>query len=113
MRGSTRYIVAPSMMESGLSRRTHQTLDALLPAFAAGAPPKHCDPSTTIDLSRALNEVIRPELLEFFKGIVEHELTSEVCRVQYTFVQSIDDMSRHSLYQAHHSMAAMHNCAKH
>jgi hypothetical protein len=98
------------MMEFGLSRRTRQTLDELLPT---GAPPKHCDPSTTIDLSRAFNQAIHPELVEFFKGIVEQKVTSEVCRVQSTFAQSIDDMRRHLLDQAHHSMEAMHNYGKH
>jgi hypothetical protein len=64
-----------------LSLRTQKTLKDLLPAFPASAPPQQrFDPfSTTIDLSRAVNEVIHPELLKFFKSTVEDELTNEVC----------------------------------
>ncbi|CAN9159617.1 unnamed protein product [Alternaria alternata] len=66
-------------MDPGLSLRTQKTLKDLLPAFSASAPPQQpFDPfSTTIDLSRAVNEVLHPELLEFFKGTVEDKITSE------------------------------------
>jgi len=66
-------------MDSGLSSRTEETLKQLLPAFAAAAPPKHYNPTTAVDLSTAQNEVLRPELLEFFKSTVEDKVTSQVC----------------------------------
>lgn len=66
-------------MDSGLSSRLERTLTDLLPAFAAAAPPKQFDPTTAVDLSTAQNEVLRPELLEFFKSTVEDKVTSEVC----------------------------------
>jgi hypothetical protein len=79
MRG-TRHISVSSMMDPGLSLRTRKTLNDLLPAFPTSAPPQQSfDPfSTTIDLSRAVNEVIHPELLELFKSTVEDKITSEV-----------------------------------
>ncbi|KAG9187385.1 hypothetical protein G6011_05256 [Alternaria panax] len=66
-------------MDPALSRRTQKTLKDLLPAFPASAPPQQpFDPfSTAIDLSRAVNEVIHPELLEFFRSTVIDNITSE------------------------------------
>jgi hypothetical protein len=88
MRGTTRHLSISSRMDPGLSLRTRSTLDALLPAFSASAPPSQrpFDPfSTTIDLSRAVNEVLHPELLEFFKTTVEEKATSEVRSFQRSF----------------------------
>lgn len=65
-------------MDSGLSTRATETLNQLLPKAAAVAPPKNYDPATAVDLSSAQNDVLRPELLEFFKTTVEDELTEEV-----------------------------------
>ena len=65
-------------MDAGLSSRLEGTLKELLPAFAAAAPPGQYDPTTAVDLSTAQNEVLRPELLEFFKRTVEDKVTSEV-----------------------------------
>jgi hypothetical protein len=63
-------------MDHGLSLRAQK----LLPEFALGAPPEQqLDPDTTIDLSCAVNEVLHPELLEFFKSTVEDTVTNEVC----------------------------------
>ncbi|KAH7350503.1 pyridoxal phosphate-dependent transferase [Pyrenochaeta sp. MPI-SDFR-AT-0127] len=64
-------------MESGLSVRVQRTLDELLPVFAAAAPPKQYNPTSAVDLSNAQNEVLRSELLEFFKSTIEDQLTSE------------------------------------
>jgi aspartate/methionine/tyrosine aminotransferase len=61
-------------MDSGLSSRVEGTLKALLPVAA----PPYRHNSTTVDLSTAQNEVIRPELLQFFKSTVEDQVTSEV-----------------------------------
>ncbi|KAF2036608.1 PLP-dependent transferase [Setomelanomma holmii] len=63
-------------MDAGLSSRAARTLDQLLPGFAAAAPPQHNSPNSLIDLSNAQNEVLRPELLEFFKSTVEDRVTS-------------------------------------
>jgi aspartate/methionine/tyrosine aminotransferase len=65
-------------MDSGLSLRMGRALKELLPAIAAAAPPRQYNPTTAIDLSTAQNEVLRPELLEFFKSIIENRVTSEV-----------------------------------
>jgi hypothetical protein len=51
-----------------------RTLGQFLPPIA----PKQYDASTAIDLSSAQNEVLRPELLEFFKSTVENNVTSKV-----------------------------------
>jgi hypothetical protein len=60
-------------MEAGLSLRAAKTLDAFLPAAAP-----HANPNTVCDVSTAQNEVLRPELLEFFKSTVEDQVTSSV-----------------------------------
>ena len=67
------------MMESGLSLRVQETLDELLPVFDAATPQDHHNPTTAIDLASAQNEVLRPELVELFKSIVEDKVTSQVC----------------------------------
>ncbi|KAL6712143.1 hypothetical protein ACN47E_000020 [Coniothyrium glycines] len=67
-------------MDSGLSLRMQRTLRELdANTTRAGAPPRPTGSlSTTVDLSNAQNEVIRPEILEFFKGVVEERLSEEV-----------------------------------
>lgn len=65
-------------MESGLSLRAQRTLDELLPGFAAAAPPKQYDPTTSVDLSTAQNDVLRPELIELFKSTVNDKITGQV-----------------------------------
>jgi hypothetical protein len=62
-------------MDAGLSLRAARTLDGLLPGAAA---PPHAYLNAAIDLSNAQNEVLRPELLEFFKSTVEDKVTSNV-----------------------------------
>lgn len=54
------------------------TLSELLPTSATAALSKKADSSTSFDLSNAQNEVLRHELLEFFKTTVEDELTEKV-----------------------------------
>ena len=54
-----------------------RTLDNLTSSSAA-APPKIHDPTAYVDLSDAQNEVLRPELLEFFKTTIEAKLTKKV-----------------------------------
>jgi hypothetical protein len=66
-------------MDYGLSSRMDRTLEEFLPTIAAAAPPRDYDPSTAVDLSSAQNEVLRPELLEFFKSTVEDKVTDKVC----------------------------------
>jgi hypothetical protein len=66
-------------MDSGLSSRMERALAESLPSIAAAAPPKHYDATTAVDLSSAQNEVLRPELLEFFKSTVEDQVTNKVC----------------------------------
>lgn len=75
-RAQTAPLIQPTM-ESGLSVRVQRTLDELLPVFAAAAPPKQYNPTSAVDLSNAQNEVLRSELLEFFKSTIEDQLTSE------------------------------------
>jgi hypothetical protein len=72
----TRFISVSSIMDHGLSLRAQKFLSE----FALDAPPpeQQFDPDTTIDLSCAINEVIHPELLEFFKSTIEDTVTSEV-----------------------------------
>lgn len=66
-------------MDSGLSKRMARSLDEVRPKSAAFAPCKNYNPSTAIDLSTAQNEVLRPELQEFFTTTIENKLNSEVC----------------------------------
>ncbi|KAF1946035.1 PLP-dependent transferase [Clathrospora elynae] len=86
-------------MEPGLSRRMVKTLNELLPAFAVGAPPEQHDASTPapIDLSRALNEVIHPELLEFFTSTVEDKVTSEAFAAPVASLNGGDPRLREAL----------------
>ncbi|KAF1961735.1 PLP-dependent transferase [Byssothecium circinans] len=65
-------------MDSGLSSRMVHALEDLIPKAAATAAPEKCDLATCIDLSNAQNEVLRPELLEFFKTAVEDRATQKV-----------------------------------
>ena len=64
-------------MDSGLSTRMRTALDELLPRIEAQAPHKLYDPSTAYDLSCAQNEVLREELMEFFKTAVEDKLVDK------------------------------------
>jgi hypothetical protein len=65
-------------MESGLSDRMENVLNELQTKSANLVPTKRFDPTETINLSSAQNEVLRPELVEFFKTAVEDKLTGEV-----------------------------------
>ncbi|KAH3904619.1 hypothetical protein HBI56_214050 [Parastagonospora nodorum] len=65
-------------MEAGLSLRAEKTLEDLLPAIAAGAPPRQYDATTAVDLSSAQNEVLRPELVRLLQSTVEDKITSKV-----------------------------------
>lgn len=65
-------------MDPGLSARMRVTLDALAANPPSGASHASGAASHTIDLSTAQNEVIRPELLEFFKTVVEDRITEQV-----------------------------------
>jgi hypothetical protein len=65
-------------MDSGLSKRMERTLKEILPTIAAAAPLTQYNPTDAIDLSNAQNEVLRPELLQFFKSVVEKKVTSKV-----------------------------------
>lgn len=64
--------------DPGLSSRMRATLKALAltphDLTSRGLP----DDSTAIDLSTAQSELIRPELLEFFKTLVENKMTEKV-----------------------------------
>jgi hypothetical protein len=74
---NTHFISVSAIMDPGLSLRAQK----LLPEFTPGAPPppqRQFDPDTTIDLSYAVNELVHPQLLEFFKSTVEDNVTSEV-----------------------------------
>ncbi|EAT78170.2 hypothetical protein SNOG_14299, partial [Parastagonospora nodorum SN15] len=62
-------------MEAGLSLRAEKTLEDLLPAIAAGAPPRQYDATTAVDLSSAQNEVLRPELVRLLQSTVEDKIT--------------------------------------
>lgn len=92
MRGTTRHISVSGIMDPGLSLRTQKALKEL------AAPPapqqqsqqrhqQHHRSSNTdnvslsppvFDLSRAANEAVHAELLEFFKSTVGENVTSEV-----------------------------------
>lgn len=64
--------------EDGLSLRVRETLH-IGPGLNAASHPKQHNAVTAIDLSSAENEVLRPELLEFFKSTVEDaHLTDQV-----------------------------------
>jgi len=67
-----------SSMEAGLSLRAEKTLEDLLPAIAAGAPPNKYDATTAVDLSSAQNEVLRPELVRLLQSTVEDKVTTKV-----------------------------------
>jgi hypothetical protein len=60
----------------GLSTRMERTLGEFL--SKAAAPPQQYHSTTAVDLSSAQNEVLRPELLEFFKSTVDDNATSRV-----------------------------------
>jgi hypothetical protein len=73
-------------MDFGLSSRMERTLEEFLPTTAAAAPPRQYNATTAVDLSRAQNEVLRPELLEFFKSTVDDKATSQVSHVMFSRV---------------------------
>ena len=64
-------------MDPGLSRRMRATMNSLAPN-SPSASRSGDEESAAIDLSTAQNEVIRPELLEFFKSMVEDKITEHV-----------------------------------
>ncbi|KAH7112124.1 pyridoxal phosphate-dependent transferase [Dendryphion nanum] len=64
-------------MDSGLSARMARALREHAPKLTAHEPPKNYNAATAIDLSSGQNEVLRSELLEFFKTTVEEKLTQE------------------------------------
>ena len=64
-------------MDSGLSLRMQTAIKELVPLAAAVAPPKHPDPTSPLDLASAQNELLRAELLEFFKTTVEDNVTGQ------------------------------------
>lgn len=66
-------------MEAGLSHRMKGSLRKPQPSSAASLPSQQDPESVAIDLSNAENEVLRSELLEFFKTTVEDKLTEKVC----------------------------------
>ncbi|KAF2634811.1 PLP-dependent transferase [Massarina eburnea CBS 473.64] len=61
-------------MDSGLSTRMINSLEDLLPRFSAADPPERYNSDISIDLSNAQNEVLRPELLEFFRTNIEDKV---------------------------------------
>ena len=65
-------------MDPGLSSRMRATLSALGSRPLSRTSQEQGGDSATIDLSSAQNEVIRPELLEFFKSLVEEKITEQV-----------------------------------
>jgi len=62
---------------AGLSSRIERTLAHLPPTLRAVTPPAQKS-TAAIDLSSAQNEVLWPELLEFYKSTVEEHATSKV-----------------------------------
>ncbi|EOA91804.1 uncharacterized protein SETTUDRAFT_178211 [Exserohilum turcica Et28A] len=91
-------------MDSGLSQRSQRALGHLLPTFATSAPPppsqqqqqqQHVQP--TIDLSRALNEAVHPELLEFFQSTQETNVASEAFAAPAASLNGGDPRLRHAL----------------
>ncbi|OAL53974.1 PLP-dependent transferase [Pyrenochaeta sp. DS3sAY3a] len=69
--------------EDGLSLRVRETLHKVVPGLNAASPSEQRNAVTAIDLSSAENEVLRPELLEFFKSTVEDLLRAP------TYIQQI------------------------
>lgn len=65
-------------MDPGLSGRMRATLSTLGSRPLSRTSQEQGGDSATIDLSTAQNEVIRPELLEFFKSLVEDGITEQV-----------------------------------
>ncbi|KAK7179888.1 PLP-dependent transferase [Paraphaeosphaeria sporulosa] len=63
--------------DPGLSSRMRATLKALAPTPHDVASQAFAHDSTTIDLSTAQSELIRPELLEFLKTLVEDKMTEK------------------------------------
>jgi hypothetical protein len=74
---STRQLTVPSLMDPGLSLRAQRTLKTQLPGFNNA---DSFDPfGARIDLSVAVNDVLAPELLEFFGDVVRDVEGAEVC----------------------------------
>ncbi|KAF2448986.1 PLP-dependent transferase [Karstenula rhodostoma CBS 690.94] len=67
--------------DPGLSSRMQATLRALAPTPHDVASQAFANDSTTIDLSTAQSELIRPELLEFLKTLVEDKITEKTFAV--------------------------------
>ena len=86
-------------MDSGLSARMSKALEELLPASAAQAPPENYNAATAIDLATGQNEVIRKELLEFFKTTIESRLTANVSFAPQIYPRfELSRTCRHLLY---------------
>lgn len=64
-------------MDSGLSPRTERIAGEVDPTPLTLAPPLTQHPST-IDLSTAQNEIIRPGILDVFKSIVQNGINIDV-----------------------------------
>ena len=60
-----------------------KALEELVPKAAAAAPPPNYDPTSAIDLSNAQNEVLRPELQEFFKTTIEDKLSEKASPITH------------------------------
>jgi hypothetical protein len=69
-------------MDYGLSDRMVLALEELH-AGSIEHPTGSSKPDESIDLSNAQNEVLRPELVEFFKTTVEDKLISKVRKEQH------------------------------
>ncbi|PVI04406.1 PLP-dependent transferase [Periconia macrospinosa] len=65
-------------MEPGLSARMTWAMDASLPLGPATFPSQRNESSAVINLSNAQNEVLRPELLQLFKTVVDNNLGEQV-----------------------------------
>lgn len=70
------YLNLFNAMDSGLSSRMEKIVNQVDPTPLAQAPPliQH---HSTIDLSNAQNELIRPELLEMFKKVVQDGMSTD------------------------------------
>jgi hypothetical protein len=69
-------------MDFGLSDRMALAMEELH-AGSVEHPTGSSEPGESIDLSNAQNEVLRPELVEFFKTTVEDKLTGKVREDQH------------------------------
>jgi DNA-binding transcriptional MocR family regulator len=75
--------------DPGLSSRMRATLKALAPKPHDVVVQASLDDPTTVDLSTAQSELIRPELLEFLKTLVEDKITEKVTIYTYLNVPKL------------------------